>query len=98
MPDPIQVRWTTPAAQDLEEITLYIRKDSESSALAVAKTLFDAANSLDLLQSRGRVGRIPGTRELVVSGLPYIVVYQVTRAAIQILHNNHGARNWPKEQ
>ncbi|MGA2085818.1 MAG: type II toxin-antitoxin system RelE/ParE family toxin [Terracidiphilus sp.] len=94
----MQVRWTTPAAQDLEEITLYIQRDSESAARAVAKTLFDAANSLDLMPSRGRVGRIPGTRELVVPGLPYIVVYQVTVAAIQILHIYHGARNWTGEQ
>jgi plasmid stabilization system protein ParE len=28
----MQVRWTAPAAQDLEEITLYILKDSESAA------------------------------------------------------------------
>jgi toxin ParE1/3/4 len=94
----MQVRWTTPAAQDLEEITRYIQKDSESAARAVAKTLFDAANSLDLMPSRGRVGRSPDTRELVVPGLPYIVVYQVTKTAIQILHIYHGARNWPAEQ
>jgi addiction module RelE/StbE family toxin len=93
----MQVRWTTPAAQDLEEITLYIQKDSESAARAVAKALFDAANSLDLMPSRGRVGRSPDTRELVVPGLPYIVVYQVTKTAIQILHIYHGARNWPEE-
>jgi addiction module RelE/StbE family toxin len=94
----MQVRWTTPAAQDLEEIALYILRDSESAARAVAKTLFDAANSLDLLPSRGRVGRIPGTRELVVPGLPYIVVYQVTVETIQVLHIYHGARNWPGEE
>jgi addiction module RelE/StbE family toxin len=94
----MQVRWTTCAAQDLEEIALYILRDNESAAREVAKTLFDAANSLDLLPSRGREGRIPGTRELVVPGLPYIVVYQVTKTAIQILHIYHGARNWPREQ
>jgi toxin ParE1/3/4 len=94
----MQVRWTTPAAQDLEEIAQYIRRDSEPAARAVAKTLFDAANSLDLLPSRGRAGRIPGTRELVVPGSPYIVVYQVTPTTIQILHIYHGARNWLGEQ
>ncbi len=94
----MQVRWTTPTAQDLEEIALYIQKDSVSAARAVTRTLFDAANSLDLLPSRGRTGRIPGTRELVVPGLPYIVVYQVTEAAVQILHIYHGARDWPAEQ
>lgn len=94
----MRVRWTIPAAQDLEEITLYIQRDSESAARAVAKALFDAANSLDLLPSRGRVGRIPGTRELVVTGLPYIVLYEVADTAVQILHIYHGARNWPGEQ
>ena len=94
----MQVRWTTPAAQDLEEITLYIQRDSEYAARIVSKTLFDAANSLDLLPFRGRLGRSSGTRELVVPGMPYIIVYQVTRTAIQILHIYHGARNWPGEQ
>jgi addiction module RelE/StbE family toxin len=94
----MQVRWTTPAAQDLEEITLYIQRDSESAARAVAKSLFDAANSLDLLPSRGRVGRIPGTRELVVPGLPYIVLYEVADTAVQILHIYHGARDWHGEE
>jgi addiction module RelE/StbE family toxin len=94
MPDPIQVRWTAPAAKDLQEITRYIRRDSPSAARAVAKALFDAANALDLFPLRGREARVAGTRELVVPGLPYIVVYQVTGAAIQILHIYHGARNW----
>jgi toxin ParE1/3/4 len=94
----MQVRWTTPATQDLEEITLYIQKDSRDAAEAVAKTLFDSANSLELLPSRGRIGRIPGTRELVVPGLPYIIVYRIDEAAIQILHIYHGARNWPENQ
>lgn len=91
----MQVRWTTHAAQDLEEITLYIQRDSESAAQAVAKTLYDAANSLDLLPSRGRIGRIKGSREIVVPGLPYIIAYRATTTAVQILHIYHGARNWP---
>jgi hypothetical protein len=33
----------------------------------------------------------------VLPGLPYLVVYQVTAAVIQILHIVHGTRNWPKE-
>jgi plasmid stabilization system protein ParE len=93
----MQVRWTSPAAQDLEDIALYIQRDSESAAEVVANALFDAANSLEFLPSRGRVGRIPGTPELVVPGLPYIVLYEVADTAIQILHIYHGARNWPEE-
>jgi len=94
----MQVRWTAPSAQDLREIARYIQKDNPSAARAVAKALFDAANGLDVFPSRGREGRIAGTRELIISALPYIVVYQVAAMAIHILHIYHGARNWHGEQ
>jgi toxin ParE1/3/4 len=95
MPDPMQVRWTAPAARDLQEIIRYIRKDNPSAARAIAKALFDAANGLDLFPLKGRAGRIEGTRELVMPGMPYIVVYEVRPTAVHILHIYHAARNWP---
>jgi len=95
MLDPIQVRWTEPAAQDIEHIAEYIQKERPDSATAVARSLFDAVDLLGYMLARGRVGRIPGTRELVVSGLPYIIVYRLTSAAVQILRIYHGARDWP---
>ncbi len=94
----MQVRWTAPAAQDLQEITRFIRKDNPSAARSVAKALFDAANSLEGFPLRGRAGRVAGTRELIIPALPYIVVYQMVATSIQILHIYHGARNWPGGQ
>jgi toxin ParE1/3/4 len=94
----MQVRWTESAAKDLRGITRYIRKDNPAAARAVAKTALDAADSLNRFPMRGRDGKIAGTREFVLSGLPYIVVYRVTKTAIHILHIYHGARNWPGEQ
>src|SRR5580658_10113587 len=95
MPDPMQVRWTEPAARDLEEISEFIRSDRPGAAITVTKTLFDAANNLSVLPGRGRMGRKPGTRELIVSGLPYIIVYRISGEAIHILRVYHGARNRP---
>jgi toxin ParE1/3/4 len=40
----------------------------------------------------GRVGRRQGTRELVFTPLPYIVVYRVKKDAVQILRIWHGAQ------
>jgi toxin ParE1/3/4 len=94
----MQVWWTTRAAQDPEEITNYILRDKPTAAETVARKLFDAANSLESLPSRGRPGRSPGTRELVISSLPFIIVYQVTAEAVHVLHIHHGARNWPEER
>jgi len=43
----------------------------------------------------GRTGRIGGTREAVVPGTAYIVVYQISVQRIEILGVWHGARRWP---
>jgi len=89
-------RWSLSAANDLKEIARYIRRDSPAAARAVAKILFREAEGLNIFPGRGRPGRIPGTRELIVAGLPYIVVYRVSDAATHILRVYHGAREWPE--
>ena len=43
----------------------------------------------------GRHGRIEGTRELVIPGLPYIIPYRVKNNVIEILRVLHAARKWP---
>lgn len=43
----------------------------------------------------GRPGRVKGTRELVVNGTPYRVVYRVEAEVVLILRVLHGAQRWP---
>jgi toxin ParE1/3/4 len=43
----------------------------------------------------GRPGRVISTRELVVSGTPYIVAYRVREGVVEILAVIHGAQQWP---
>ena len=43
----------------------------------------------------GRPGRIRGTRELVVSGTPYVIAYRIEPGAILIVRLLHGAQRWP---
>ena len=43
----------------------------------------------------GRSGHRPGTRELVVSGTPFLVVYRFESDVITILRLFHGAQDWP---
>ncbi len=42
----------------------------------------------------GRVGRVGGTRELVVTGTPYLLVYRIRGDELQILRVLHGRRQW----
>jgi toxin ParE1/3/4 len=95
MQSKLQVRWTPSAARDLKEISRYIRRDNPQAARAVAKRLYDEAERLNTLPGRGRVGKIPGTRELIIPGLPYIIVYRITADAVHIFRIYHGAQDWP---
>ena len=61
----------------------------------MAETLYDGCSSLENFPYLGRKGRIAGTRELIYSGLPYIVVYRVHDQVIEILRIYHGAQDWP---
>jgi toxin ParE1/3/4 len=45
----------------------------------------------------GRVGRIGGTRELVITQTPYIAAYIFVGDFVTILRILHGAQLWPAE-
>ena len=55
----------------------------------------EAAADLLTFPYRGREGKKEGTRELVLSPLPYIVVYQITGEVIHVARILHGAQKWP---
>ncbi|MFN3363544.1 MAG: type II toxin-antitoxin system RelE/ParE family toxin [Allorhizobium sp.] len=90
------VVWTLPAIQDLEAIQDYIADRRPAAATHLAKRIFDQTKALLAKNPNvGRLGRVSGTRELVVSRTPYIVVYRVG-ARVEILAIIHGARDWPE--
>ncbi len=43
----------------------------------------------------GRAGRVPGTRELIITGTPCLIPYRVKGKAVEILRVFHGSRRWP---
>lgn len=45
----------------------------------------------------GRLGRVEGTRELVVDRTPYIAAYRIAGDTVRILRVLHGAREWPED-
>ncbi len=57
--------------------------------------IYNAPAALLTFPYRGRAGKKEGTRELVLSSLPYIVVYQITGEVIHIVRILHGAQKWP---
>lgn len=56
-----------------------------------------AVSHLDRQPRTGRLGKLEETRELVVPGTPFIIVYRVANGVVEILRIIHGAQLWPDE-
>lgn len=91
----MSIRWTESAANQIESIFEYIASDSADAAVRTILRIQEAIDRVEKMPYSARIGRRNGTRELVVAGTPYIVVYRIHEEAIQILRVVHGAQNWP---
>ena len=93
----MHIRWTDPAVHDFTHICDYIEKHStEATARRVALSIHHQLGVLAQFPECGRTGRKPDTRELVLSGLPYVAVYRIHRDAVEVLRILHGAQDWSK--
>jgi toxin ParE1/3/4 len=92
----MRVRWLKTALQDLNGEAEHIAHDNPDASAKVVTSIHEAVQLLAKFPAMGRAGRVHGTRELVVSGTPYIVPYRVRDNEIQILRVFHGARKWPR--
>ena len=89
------IKWTEAAERDFDEITEYIAQDAPVTSADVARRIIEAAETLASHPGMGRPGRIMGTRELIVPGLPYILPYKEKDNAVYILRVMHTSRKWP---
>ena len=91
----MKVRWLRRALASLDAEAKYIARDSPKAAAEFVVHLRDSALMLAEHPHLGRHGRIPGTRELVVTRFPYVLPYRVRSETIEILRVFHTARKWP---
>lgn len=90
----MRVEWTRPALADLIEAQTYIARDNPRVAEAVARRVWEAAESLADNPGIGRPGHVSGTRERVVARTPYLIVYRERGGHIEIVRLWHGRQNW----
>lgn len=90
------VRWTQKALDNLEDAVEYIAADNPTAASGVAKKIWDTARLLVDQPGMGRPGRVSGTRELIITGLPYILAYIEKEGVIFILRVMHTSMKWPQ--
>ena len=91
----MKLRWTRIALQDLRHLHEYISEDNPLAASRMVARIQDATQRLKKHPHMGRSWRVQGTRELVIAGSPYTVVYILGDSEIQIVAVIHSAVRWP---
>lgn len=92
----MKIVWTEPARQDLREIFEYIAEENPNAARALLAEIKKRAILLEDNPQLGRLGRVEGTRELVLAGTHYILPYRFKERQVQILAVFHTSRKWPE--
>jgi toxin ParE1/3/4 len=91
----VKIRWTTIAANDLKAAYEYVREESVIPADKLIARILSGIEMLERYPQLGREGRLEGTRELPITGTPFIVFYRIRRNQVEILGVLHAARKWP---
>jgi toxin ParE1/3/4 len=91
------IEWTEQAIHQLDQAHDYIAlSNSEEVAARITTLIVTTVQQLAGFPMSGRSGRIPRTRELVISNTPFIAAYAIDRDRIVILALYHGAQRWPE--
>ena len=95
----MQLNWTDLADTDLEKIEARIaQENSPIVAIDVVMNIIDSTHLILRDHPRaGRQGRLKNTRELVIDGVPFIVIYRenISTNCIEVLRVLHDAQQWP---
>lgn len=94
----MRLKWTELAATDLDliENQLSTQNSSKVAIDAVLRVIDTTELVLSDHPRACRAGRVSGTRELLIDGLPFTAIYRQNEVdQIQVLRILHDAKRWP---
>ncbi len=95
----MNINYSKRAEADLDSIHDYIAKDSPQIADRVISRLLQAIAILERFPLVGRPGRVEDTRELTITGLPFIAVYHIAdETEIDVIAIVHTAMRYPPDE
>lgn len=92
----MKIVWLRPALEDMVELSDYIAADNPGSAGQQFLKIEAAVSTLKDHPEKGRSSSLPGLRELVITGTPFLVPYRIHDDQIEILAVFHGALDWKR--
>jgi len=93
----MQVKWLRTALINLTDEADYIAQENPKASQEFVSQVMGSIEHLSKHPNLGCAGRVFGTRELVVSGYPYVIPYRVKNETVEILRVFHTARKWPRK-
>ena len=91
----LDLEWKATAVADLKAIVGYISDDNPDAAQALKDDIETRVSRLRENPRLYRVGRVDGTREMLVRS-NYLVVYGEDAHRVTILRVLHAAQQWPQ--
>jgi toxin ParE1/3/4 len=93
----VKLRYTARARLHLDTIAEFLAERNPSAAARVGRRIQEVVQLLCEFPYMGHEGALPGTREMTVPGVPYIIVYRLAPAdeTLTILGIYHSAQRRP---
>ena len=91
----MSIRWLPQTQSNRLEQLDYIAQDNPLAAISQDQEIERQINVLLAHPKMGRPGRVTGTRELVISSTPFVVIYRLQGQSIDVLRLLHSAQQWP---
>lgn len=92
----MHARFSPRSLNDLHQIRQYIAKDNEAAADRIVMRIFMSVEQMESFPFLGAPGRMDNTRELLVPGTKYLMVYSLPdEYHIDIERILHSARQFP---
>ena len=90
----MRIFWTPESLDDRRAIYDYIEAANPLAALNLDELFSEKVRNLIDHPGLGRIGRVTGTRELVVHN-NYILIYDTTAESVRVLRVPHAGMQWP---
>lgn len=93
----MRVVWLPTAIVNRDAQLDHIAQDNPQAAIEQGDRIMDQVGHLHDHPEIGRVGRVSGTRELVINGTPFILVYRYLSQTqrVEVIRLLHGSQQWP---
>ena len=95
----MKLKWLPKAIANRDAQIDHIAKDNPLAAITQGDEIEQQVQALvGKPPISGRSGRKPGTRELVISRTPFVVVFRVKGQTIEIMRLLHSSQQWPTKK